>query len=341
MATVDADAHVIESEHTWDYMDKAEREFRPQVVSAAEGGTPGTEFWLIDGRLHPKTQNIGKDTSKTAREMEDIEGRLRHMDELGVNIQVLYPSIFLRPLTSRPEVELALCKSYNRWLTEIWKKGNDRLRWVAVLPLLSMDKALDELKAAKENGACGAFMRGVEGERRITDPYFFPLYEEASRLDLPICVHASTGSFALHDFFLQEAGFSKFKLTVVGAFHSLIFEGIPERFPKLRFGFIEVSAQWVPYALHDLARRLRRKGKGLDREALRKGRIYVACQTDDDLPYILPYAGEDNLVIGTDYGHADTASEISALRELQHNGQVNSEAVKKILDDNPRALYGF
>jgi predicted TIM-barrel fold metal-dependent hydrolase len=59
------------------------------------------------------------------------------------------------------------------------------------------------------------------------------------------------------------------------------------------------------------------------------------------LPYILSYAGEDNLVIGTDYGHADTASEISALRELQHNGQVNSEAVKKILDDNPRALYGL
>lgn len=341
MATVDADAHVIESKHTWDYMDKAEREFRPQVVSVSDGEGPDAEFWLIDGRLHPKTQNIGKDTSKTAREMEDIEGRLRHMDELGVNIQVLYPSIFLRPLTSRPEVESALCKSYNRWLREIWKKGNNRLRWVAVLPLLSMDKALDELKAAKENGACGAFMRGVEGERRITDPYFFPLYEEASRLDLPICVHASTGSFALHDFFLQEAGFSKFKLTVVGAFHSLIFEGIPERFPKLRFGFIEVSAQWVPYALHDLARRLRRKGKGLDREALRKGRIYVACQTDDDLPYILSYAGEDNLVIGTDYGHADTASEISALRELQHNGQVNSEAVKKILDDNPRALYGL
>lgn len=341
MATVDADAHVIESKHTWDYMDKAEREFRPQVVSVSDGEGSDAEFWLIDGRLHPKTQNIGKDTSKTAREMEDIEGRLRHMDELGVNIQVLYPSIFLRPLTSRPEVELALCKSYNRWLTEIWKKGNNRLRWVTVLPLLSMDKALAELKAAKENGACGAFMRGVEGERRITDPYFFPLYEEASRLDLPICVHASTGSFALHDFFLQEAGFSKFKLTVVGAFHSLIFEGIPERFPKLRFGFIEVSAQWVPYALHDLARRLRRKGKGLDREALRKGRIYVACQTDDDLPYILSYAGEDSLVIGTDYGHADTASEISALRELQHNGQVNSEAVKKILDDNPRALYGL
>jgi predicted TIM-barrel fold metal-dependent hydrolase len=263
------------------------------------------------------------------------------MDELGVDVQVLYPSVFLRPLTIRAEVELALCRSYNRWLAEIWRKGRDRLRWVTVLPLLSMDKALAELKAAKENGACGVFMRGVEGDKRISDPYFFPLYEAAGQMDLPICVHASSGSFALHDFFLQEAGFSKFKLTVVGAFHSLIFDGIPERFPNLRFGFIEVSAQWVPYALHDLARRLRRKEKELAREPLKKNRIYVACQTDDDLAYILPYAGEENLLIGTDYGHADTASEIAALRELQQNGRVNAAAVRKILDDNPRAFYGL
>jgi predicted TIM-barrel fold metal-dependent hydrolase len=341
MPTIDADAHVIETDHTWEYMDGSDRQFKPLTVAASDEGASEREFWLIDGKVQPKTQNIGKDTPRASREMEDIEGRLRHMDELGVNIQVLYPSIFLRPLTSRPEVELALCKSYNRWLREIWKKGNNRLRWVAVLPLLSMDKALAELKAAKEDGACGAFMRGVEGERRITDPYFFPLYEEASRLDMPMCVHAGTGSFTLHDFFLRESGFAKFKLAVVGAFHSIVFEGIPELFPRLRFGFIEVSAQWIPYAIHDLARRLARRGKTLKENILRDGRIYVACQTDDDLPYILPYAGENNLVIGTDYGHADTASEISALRELQHNGQVNEGVVRKILDDNPRALYGF
>ncbi|MGH7829914.1 MAG: amidohydrolase family protein [Candidatus Binatia bacterium] len=341
MPTIDADAHVIETDRTWEYMSESERPFKPLTVSVKQGDGSERESWLIDGKIQPKTDNIGKDTPKAAREMDDIEGRLGHMDELAVNVQVLYPTVFLRPLTARPEVELALCRSYNRWLTEIWKRGKGRLRWVAVLPLLSMDKALAELKSAKENGACGAFIRGVEGDRRLTDPYFFPLYEEASRLDVPICVHASTGSFALHDFFLQEAGFSKFKLTVVGAFHSILFEGIPERFPKLRVGFIEVSAQWVPYALHDLARRLRRKGKVLDREALKKGRIYVACQTDDDLAYILPYAGEDNLVIGTDYGHADTASEIAALRELQQNGQVDAAAVRKILDDNPRAFYGL
>ena len=74
---------------------------------------------------------------------------------------------------------------------------------------------------------------------------------------------------------------------------------------------------------------------------LRKNRIYVACQTDDDLPYVLKYSGEDQLVIGTDYGHNDTSSEILALRKLKEDGTVPPEIVNKILDDNARALYGL
>jgi predicted TIM-barrel fold metal-dependent hydrolase len=322
-------------------MEGSEREFRPASFVPKGQEESGKEFLLIDGRLFPVSQNVGKDTSKAAREMLDVEARLKHMDALGVNIQVLYPSIFLRPLTARPEVDVALCGSYNRWLIEIWKLGKDRLRWAAVLPLLNMEKAIEELRLGKENGACAAFMRGVEGDRRLSDPYFFPLYEEASRLDLPICVHAGTGNFALHDFFEGESGFSKFKLAVVGAFHSLVFDGVPDKFPRLRFGFIEVSSQWVPYAIHDLAKRFQRRGKELKKDLLKENRIYIACQTDDDLAYVLRYASEDYVVIGSDYGHADTATEIEALKRLQERGEVNLRTIEKILSDNPRALYNL
>ena len=130
-------------------------------------------------------------------------------------------------------------------------------------------------------------------------------------------------------------------MAVVGAFHSLINDGIPERFPNLRIGIIEVSAQWIPYAVHDLARRHARRGKKLSDNLLKDKRIYVTCQTDDDLTYILGYAGEDNLVIGTDYGHSDNASEIEALRKIREQGKIPAGVIDKILDDNPRALYGL
>jgi predicted TIM-barrel fold metal-dependent hydrolase len=264
------------------------------------------------------------------------------MDELEVDVQVLYPTIFLRPFTRRPEVELAVTRSYNRWLVDIWKQAPERLRWAAVLPLLSMDKALAEARFAKENGACAIFMRGLEGDKRVSDSYFFPLYQEAGRLNLPVCVHSATGSFAVHEYFLDECGFNKFKLAVVGSFHSLIFNRVPEKFPDTKWGFIEVSAQWVPYAIHDFARRFERQGRAVDKSAvLRKNKIWVACQTDDDLPYVIKYSGDDMLVIGTDYGHNDTSSEILALRKLQEDGALPPPVVRKILDDNARALYGL
>jgi predicted TIM-barrel fold metal-dependent hydrolase len=372
MPTIDADAHVIETERTWEYLDQSERKFRPRTVSSVND--PRKRFWLIDGRRVLRAGNVGPDTSETAREMKDIEARLRHMDRLGVDIQVLYPSLFLSPLTARPKVERGLARSYNRWLADIWRKGENRLRWAAVVPTLDIEHALAEARFAKDNGACALYLRagphgsvGIAEKRlaslappaakvlarglrvrvRVTetkslaDPYFYPLYEEASRLNLAICIHASTGSQTWREMFEADSGFSKFKLPVISTFHSLAYHGIPSKFPRLRFGFIEVGAQWVPYVLHDLAKRFERTGKRLGQDFMRGNRLYVACQTSDDLAYVLRYAGENNIVIGTDYGHGDTSAEIEALRRLKTLSEVSSDAIEKILSSNPRDLYNL
>jgi hypothetical protein len=42
---------------------------------------------------------------------------------------------------------------------DVWEQSEGRLRWICTLPLLSMPDALDQLSFAKENGACGIFMR--------------------------------------------------------------------------------------------------------------------------------------------------------------------------------------
>jgi predicted TIM-barrel fold metal-dependent hydrolase len=117
---------------------------------------------------------------------------------------------------------------------------------------------------------------------------------------------------------------------------------VPQQFPKLRFGFVELSAQWVPYAVHDYVRRLEKKGVMLDKSSvLRENRFVVACQTDDDLEYVLRYAGDDGLMMGTDYGHADTSSEIEALQRLKDQPGVSEAIANKILGDNPRRLYAL
>ena len=99
---------------------------------------------------------------------------------------------------------------------------------------------------------------------------------------------------------------------------------IPERFPELRFGFIEASASWVPYVLHHLQRASgARLNAGGDADAsldwgpnlFRDYRLYVAAEADEDLPYLLTHIGEDHIIMGSDYGHQDQSHGMVADRK--------------------------
>ena len=355
MAIIDADAHVIETEQTWDFMLEEERRFTPEVLVSKKNGI---HFWRVDDRVIANS-NLGLNVPEEARDLTDVSARLAHLDALKIDIQVLYPTLFLRPVTARAEVELALYRGYNRWLAHIWQLGNNRLRWIVLPPLRSMDKAIEEINFAKAHGACGVFMRGHEGDWLLSDPALFPIYREAERLDLPICVHAGTGSFNYYDQYGQDV-FSRFKLPSVGAFNNLIYQGVPARFPKLRWSFVESTSQWLPYAVNDLVirtqaeREFQRKYAGhvltqarpKERTieaatVLRDNRVYVACQTTDDLAYVVDCVGEDHITVGTDYGHADYSNDIEAIQTLADGGKISASFAQKILDDNPRTLYGL
>src|SRR5688572_3835280 len=139
---VDSDAHVIESEHTWDFLDPEDACFRPVLVGAESD--PRQQYWLVGGKVvgfRPPSRTAeeltqisragGREvlTPQAAREMADVDLRLRHMDEIGVDVQILYNTLFIEQVTSYPEADIALCKSWNRWLAGIWKQGRGRLRW--------------------------------------------------------------------------------------------------------------------------------------------------------------------------------------------------------------------
>jgi predicted TIM-barrel fold metal-dependent hydrolase len=357
MPTIDADAHVVESEHTWDFMDPADQKYRPVIVRPQ--GEGGGEYWFVESKirglvrivltaqqLDEAAKRTGRvmATPRETREMENVPARLKHMDELGIDVQVLYPTMFIEQVTDKVHWEIAICKGYNRWLANIYQQGQGRLIWICVLPLLDMSATLEELKFCKANGACGVFMRGLEGHRLITDPYFYPLYEEMSRLDLAVGVHVGNGNPQNIDLVSQYNGggsFWKFRIPVIAAFHSVIMSEVPILFPKLRFHWAEAAAQWIPYIVKDLQRRWGTVGKTLPGNPLKEYRQYVSCQTDDDVDYVLRYSGEDNIVIGTDYGHTDQSTEIDALRNLKKDGGITARQYDKITYDNPKALFAL
>src|SRR5437879_4125748 len=102
MAVIDADAHVVEWERTWDYMDESERGLRPRVMvfkdpAQKPSGQRASEYWMIGGRVFSKDGNIGLNIAKERREAADLAARLAHMDELGVTFRSFTRACFSGP----------------------------------------------------------------------------------------------------------------------------------------------------------------------------------------------------------------------------------------------------
>ncbi len=120
MPTIDGDAHVMEGPQTWEYCDPSERKFMPVLLNP--GPEADRQFWLIDGKIRGHVRHVvkpkdfqalaeasGRDmvVSPEAQHLEDVQARIRHMDETGVDIQVMYPTIFVQQICTQRS-------SYNR-----------------------------------------------------------------------------------------------------------------------------------------------------------------------------------------------------------------------------------
>ena len=134
-------------------------------------------------------------------------------------------------------------------------------------------------------------------------------------------------------------GFAEFRIPTVIHVYRLMMSECRKQFPKLRWAFVEASAQWVPWFVKEATRRT--GTKGFPKLPFKEFNIYITTETNDDFDYVLRYAGEDNVVIGTDYGHTDASSEVDAIDIFRANQEVTDPVKKKILDDNPRRLYGL
>jgi predicted TIM-barrel fold metal-dependent hydrolase len=202
--------------------------------------------------------------------------------------------------------------------------------------------AVSELRWAKANGACGVFRRGYDLEKEVSDPHFFPVYEEADALDIAMCVH--TG----HPLPGRELdrGFP-----VMGAFIALVRSGLQTKFKNLRFGFIEAGAAWIPYAFSQLeqlqrAQRLHERARTfeLGRDLFREDRLFVTVDPVDHIAQLLEFGTEDNLIVGTDYGHSDPSANLAALEEVQRwgdDGKISDVVARKILETNAKRFYGL
>ncbi len=365
---IDSDTHIIEHPGVWENFEPALYHRRPLLASIEASDAQGIRnaVWMIDGAAIPKrsgkgsvalavggseSENARTDISAQVRYLTDPLQRVRDMDERGVAAEVIFPTLLLSYLTDDVELEIAICRAYNRYLGDAWKKAGNRLRWVVVPPLRDIQASVEEIEWGRQNGAVGVFFRGVEGERSLADRYFDPVYAAADRLGMAVCIHTGAGAPGITKVFDRTVSHNlpQNRALPLWAFRDLVAHKVPERFPNIRWGFIEASASWVPYVLHHLQRSTRAATVGASPDPttewgprlFRDYKLYIATEADEDIAYLARFIGEDNIITGSDYGHQDQSREANMANTLRQRQDVPSEMIEKILGANGARLYGL
>lgn len=353
---IDADAHVVETERTWEYMDPGEEKYRPVLSSPPDN--PNQKFWSIAGKrrgfrfnalsveaMKERAEKTGRrfDTPEGTSDIHDVAMRLRAMDETGIDVQILFNTLWIEHVADDPAQDVAMAKSWNRWVAEAYKAANGRLYWNCVIPTLDIGAALEQIEFAKENGAVGVSIRPLEGDRVCTDTYFYPVFEKAQELNMCMGVHIANGNPANVALWRSGggSGLASFRGPTVLACATLLQSNLHKQFPGLRWGFVEASASWMPWLDSELAQRSGSRVHGEHTNAFAEHNIYVTCQNEDDIPYLIARGLIDSLVIGTDFGHFDASSDVDAISKFQNNPDLTAEQKRQILFENPKKLYGL
>ncbi|HEY1973524.1 MAG TPA: amidohydrolase family protein [Pseudonocardia sp.] len=370
MGFIDCDSHVLEVPETWDYLDPSEEHFRPQIARFEEGsvirlgaraknsalprtpsqiyiyGDSWSRFIPAHGAMSPHV-NMYK---PGILDLTDPKARIDTMDALGVDVQVVFSTFYIGAEVDNPLEEAALSRSYNRWVAERLAGHTDRLRWVLRPPVRMLERAFEEIEFGANHGAAGIHLRGIEHGMYLCDPYFYPLYERAQDLNLPILVH--NGSTIRHvpgipigNFVPQPPALMLQLYGLMCAFHAVLGSDLSERFPRLRWAFIEGGAAFAIPVMHQHARRDMSIGVQpfLDArmptpEDLERMNMFVALETDEDVPYLAKVLGRQNLVVGTDFGHNDLGTEVGAHQTVLAREDVGSELAAGIVQGNARRL---
>jgi uncharacterized protein len=290
-------------------------------------------------------RNLDQTRGKPGRSLDE---RLGDMDLMGIDAAILYPTFgLLISQVKERDYAGALCRAYNNWIADQCQQS-PRLNAVALLPVTAPEACAAELnRAVVQLGLVGAMLATSGLRRSFADSAYFPLYEEAERLRVPLAIHASGGdefgSELLPSFIATHTCGHPFP--VLRQLTAIVFEGIPERFPNLTLGFLEIGCGWLPYWMERMDEEYEKRAreapllKGKPSDYLTGGHLYYSCEPDEKMVgTVVDLVGADRIMYASDYPHWDmTYPESAAL--LQKRPDLSPEAKRKILCDNAHRFY--
>ncbi len=362
---VDADAHVEEAEEVWQRVEKVFWDRRPIAVTLDNAPSLGNvnAFWLVDGR--PTHRPIGKGANLTltpitmeaakakafslgSQSLLDVPARLSDMDALGLDVQVIFPSCFNRPMADDPRLETALHRAWNRWAIDTCRQAPDRLKPVSIMPLQEPEEAVKEARWAKENGAIGLGVYPMMGGRLLDHAAFEPFYAAVDDLDLPVCIHVGWYIPELTNLFDTVYMNVVFSIAIPSmlAFGCVLGSGVLDRYPRLRVGFFEAGSTWVPYFIErmDLYYNVHQRQNWwrpdrLPSEYIAERRVFFTFEPDEGLlAPTIEKLGPDIFMLSSDMPHSELRE--GAAHQVARRADLSDAVKRKIFHENAIRFFG-
>ena len=353
-AIIDADAHVSIPENLFAERFPASLQSRRPKRLTVDGDK---FFWLVEGRMVPKPSGRGPGTPRgfTPRGapkdhyLDNVPGRLEDMDQEGVAVQVLYPDlVMVDPDIHDGELASAMARAFNDYAAEQCRDAPGRLKRVAVVALQDTQTAADELERAVVDLHCsGAVIAPFFGERMLSHSDFEVFFRRANDLKAAIAVHGVTGVYSMpwQDLFFNTfaAHMVAMPLAYMVALTALFDGDMFEKYPEIRFAFLESGCGWAPYWVHRLDEHLqnRKPGHTPASELVRDGRIFFGCEPGEyHIPHVIAELGDGCLLYSSDYPHGDSKWP-HTVRMMRDVPGISASAQRKILGENAARFYGI
>ena len=280
--------------------------YPPAYLDALRSGSSAVEV-SIDDDGNPRIYYPG-DYNIAVPGHRDIDYREQVLKEHGVDTQVL---TLTTPGThvETPATAARFAALVNDAFAEVARTKRGRFTALATLPLNDVAASVKELeRVCTQLGFRGAMLFSNVNGSGLNEDGFLPLYEAANQLGAVLYIHPThpVGVEAMTDCWLMPLVGFPMDTTLAAA--KIVFSGIPERFPKIRWALCHLGGA-IPY----LAERLDRGFEAFSEcraniprkpsEYLREFYYDTVNFNPAAIQLAIGFAGVDHILAGSDYPH--------------------------------------
>ena len=283
-----------------------------------------------------------------------LKMREQLLDAYGVDYAILTGGGILGiSVHADADYAAAVARAYNEWFADKWLDADPRLLGSLVIAHNNPTEAAKEIRRVGAHPKIVQVVMSSASRTALGDRFFWPIYEAACEMNLPVAVHPGAEATGIANPF--SCGFPASYLewhtdlsqNYMGQLTSLVCRGVFNQFPTLRFVCIEGGIGWLPHLMWRLDKNwkaLRVSAPWLERAPSEYIREHVRLTTQpaeepekrEHLLQILEMAhAEQTVMFSSDYPHWDGDCPVHGFPKLPQ------PLKDRIMFQNAQELYGL